>query len=142
MNPTLADKLTADAYQRMSRARTQLVLDYPFFGSLSLRLDLVADNTCQTAYTNGRIIGFSPAFVMSLSTAEVLGLLAHEVLHCTNGHCWRRDNRDPKRWNIACDYAINGQLIESGFTLPAGALINPQYSDRFAEWIYDRLPQD
>ncbi|MCK9513677.1 MAG: VWA-like domain-containing protein [Pigmentiphaga sp.] len=122
------------------QARAALVFDSPFFGALALRLKLQEDATCKTAWTDGAAIGYNPDFVASLSASELAGLLAHEVMHVAAGHPWRRDGRDAKRWNIACDYAINGELAAAGFQLPAGALLDSQYTGKAAEWIYDRLP--
>lgn len=125
----------------MIRARTALVLDEPFFGVLALRLRLIVDPSCDTAWTDGTSIGYSAEFVEKLSFPQKVALIAHEVLHCAMGHPWRRGGRDHRRWNVACDYAINWILKESGFVLPEGALIDPQYAGKSAEWIYDRLPQ-
>ncbi len=127
--------------QRVQRARTTLLLDQPFFGVLALRLTLQDDPTCDTAWTDGTTIAFSPKFVDTLSADELTAVLAHEVMHCAAGHPWRRDARDMKPWNVACDYAINHVLTSAGFRLPSCALQDPQYAGRWAEWIYDRLPQ-
>jgi predicted metal-dependent peptidase len=54
----------------------------------------------------------------------------------------RRGDRDPEKWNYACDYAINPILKDAGFVLPEGGLIDPQYANLNAEAIYDRLPDD
>lgn len=126
--------------RRVQSARTTLLLDQPFFGVLALQLQLLDDPACQTAWTNGSSVAFSPAFVDTLSQDELIAVLAHEVMHCACGHQWRRDSREPKRWNVAADYAINGLLKEAGFRLPASALLDSQYHGRSAEWIYDRLP--
>jgi predicted metal-dependent peptidase len=48
-------------------------------------------------------------------------------LHCALGHQCRRGQRDPELWNEAADLAINPILIGNGFTLPAGALIEPEF---------------
>src|SRR5262245_17364718 len=126
--------------QRIRRARARLVLDQPFFGVLALRLTLKIDDTCETAWTDGTSIGFSPTFADKLSDDETLAVFCHEVMHCACGHPWRRDNRNAERWNIAADYAINGILQDAGFRLPACALLDKQWHGKAAEWIYDRLP--
>lgn len=127
--------------RRVQAARTTLLLDNPFFGVLALQLGLIEDDTCETAWTNGRSIGFSPAFVDKLTQDELCGVLAHEVLHCACGHPWRRDQRDHKQFNVACDYAINPIIRDAGMKLPSCALLEPQYAGKWAEWIYDRLPK-
>lgn len=126
--------------RRVQSARTTLLLDQPFFGVLALQLQLLDDPTCPTAWTDGTSVAFSPAFVDTLSQDELIAVLAHEVMHCACGHQWRRDSREPKRWNVAADYAINGLLKEAGFRLPASALLDDRLTGRSAEWIYDRLP--
>lgn len=127
--------------KRLAKARTALVLDAPFFGALALRLRLEPDPSYETACTDGTRIKYNPAFIDSLDDAQIKGLLAHEVLHCTNGHPWRMDNRDPRRWNTAADMAINPLLIEAGFTLPADGLeCPPEWRGLSAEAIYNRLP--
>ena len=129
------------ARDKVKQARTALVLDQPFFGSLALRLRIVEDTGCPTAWTDGRSLGYNPAFMNALSDAEVLFVIAHEVMHCACGHPWRRDSRSPKRWNFACDYAINPVLIASGFKMPKLGLLDKDFEGKSAEWIYNRLPE-
>ena len=133
--------MITDASRRIQQARTALVLEQPFFGVLALRLRMVEDPSCETAYTDGVRIGYSPDFVGTLTQQELVGLLVHEVLHVANGHVWRRDGRDGHRWNVACDYAINDIIQKSGFTLPQGGLLDAQYAGKSAEWVYARLPE-
>jgi len=126
--------------KKVQAARTALVLDQPFFGALALRLAIRPDPGCGTAWVDGRSLGYDPEFIETLTHAETVALLAHEVMHCACGHPWRRDNRDPKKWNTAADYAVNPVLTDSGFTIPAGGLDSPEYAGKSAEWIFDRLP--
>ena len=112
----------------------------PFFGVLALSVELQTSDAIPTAATNGRTILFNPVFVDIVSQAELVGVMAHEVLHCANGHPWRRDARDPHGWNIAGDLAINPIIRGAGLTLPAGALCDQKTEGQSAEWIYDRLP--
>src|SRR5437016_8037510 len=131
MNQTQTEK-------KLTRARTQLNLNQPFFGTLCLRLKMVSANV-PTMITNGTRIAYNPAFVDGLTPAELQGSLAHEVLHCALGHHCRRGTRDPGLWNKAADYAINPIIIKNGLALPDGVLNDPQYTDLSAEEIYSRL---
>jgi predicted metal-dependent peptidase len=128
--------LETEAHARMLRARAALVLDHPFFGSLALRLHLKADPACDGLWTDGVTLGFNPQRVAAMSDAMVTGMQAHEVLHVVCGHHVRRDGRDEGLWNRACDYAVNGILLDAGFTLPAGFLDAPEHRGRTAEDIY------
>jgi predicted metal-dependent peptidase len=132
-----------NAQSKMTAARTSLVLENPFFSSLVLSLKMQADTTCETAWTDGRTLGYNPSFIDSLSHDKVTALWAHEVMHCSLGHCWRRDGRNDKGWKIACDRAINHDLKESGFTLPDGVEY-PTGNEigKSAEWIFARIRQE
>ena len=126
----------------MAAGRSDMVILDPFFGSLALGLTVKVDPGCGTAYTDSRVLGFDPEYIETLNHAEVKGLFVHEVLHCAAGHCWRRDGRDPKQWNVACDLAINPIARDAGYTLPKGLLFPAQYGwDEFktAEWYFARL---
>jgi predicted metal-dependent peptidase len=127
--------------EKLSRARTQLLLNQPFFGTLCLRLKLVAMPSFPTMATDGRRLVYNPAFVEKLTSAVLQGVLAHEVMHCALAHHCRRGERDAQLWNQATDYAINPILISNGITLPDDALVNPSFTDLGAEEIYARLPR-
>jgi len=127
------------AYEKMIRARTALVLEHPFYGSLALRLKLVEASFVETAAVDGVHLYYNPEYVESISMPEIKGLLAHEVVHCANGHPWRRGNREPGRWNEACDYTVNPLLVEAGFQLFPNALNEPAYAGKAAEEVYAAL---
>lgn len=123
---------------KLKLALTNLILDQPFFGALALRLPLIEDRTIPTFCTNSKWIKYNPKYAAKLSTAEIMGVICHEVLHVSNGHTWRRDARPHKRWNQAADYAINPMIVENGMALPEGALIDARFKDMSAEQI-DRI---
>jgi predicted metal-dependent peptidase len=130
--------LTAE--QKVVRARTQLLLNHPFFGTLCVRLKLMP-GSLPTMGTNGRRIVYNPAYVDQLKPVELEGVLAHEVLHCALAHHCRRGQRDAELWNQAADYAVNPILLASGVVLPAGVLVDAAFADLSAEEIYERLRQ-
>jgi predicted metal-dependent peptidase len=123
--------------QKLTKARTQLLLSQPFFGTLCVRLKPIP-GPVPTMATNGRVIVYNPEFVKGLTAAELEAVLAHETLHCALGHHCRRGERDPELWNEAADLAINPILVANKFTLPAGALLDPAYQNLSAEEIYAR----
>ncbi|NDY58566.1 hypothetical protein G3N56_17670 [Desulfovibrio sulfodismutans] len=123
----------------MARARAELVMDHPFFGSLALRLHMAPDPACTGMWTDGRTLGYRPALVEAMAVDTAVGLLAHEVLHIVCSHHLRRLGRDEALWNRACDYAVNGILKNAGFVLPSGALLDPAYADRSVDDIFAAL---
>lgn len=124
----------------MTKARAALVMTNPFFGTLALRMRIREDPTCQTAWCDGLTIAYNPDFVKKLTHDERIGLLAHEIGHPMLMHHTRRGNRNPRKWNMACDYALNPLL--KGFTLPKGGLDNPAYHNMSADEIYTLLPDN
>jgi predicted metal-dependent peptidase len=124
---------------RIQRARTTLLLDHPFFGTLLFRLGARSRTSIETMATDGVSLFFNPKFVETLSTAELIGTLAHETMHPALQHHTRRGSRNPKRWNMACDYAINPLLVEAGLTLPKDVLLDHRFRGMSAERIYNLL---
>lgn len=128
---TVKDKIT--------KARAGLILDRPFFGSLALRLRLVEDPTCKTAWTDGKHMGYNHKYIESLTLNQCKGLIAHEVMHNALAHNLRKGPREHGKWNIACDYAIDPLLIEDKMDVP-DATINQAWRDMSAEEIYNNIP--
>lgn len=127
---------------RIQKARTVLLLDHPFFGSLLYRLKDRESRAVKTMATDGISLLWNPEFVETLTAATLAGTLAHEVMHPALRHHLRRSGRDPKRWNIACDYAINPLLVDAGLKLPEGVLLESRFRGMSAEQIYNLLEAD
>jgi predicted metal-dependent peptidase len=127
---------------RIQKARTTLLLDHPFFGTLLFRLGARPCRSIATMATDGVSLFFNPDFVDTLSMAELAATLAHEVLHPGLQHHTRRNGRAPRRWNMACDYAINPILVEAGLTLPKGVLLDRRFHGMSAERIYNLLEDE
>jgi len=126
---------------RIQKARTALLLDHPFFGTLLFRLGGRPSNTIETMATDGVSLFYNPQFMEKLNAAELAGVLAHEVMHPALQHHTRRGDRDHKRWNIACDYAINPMLLDAGLTLPKDVLVDHRFRGMSAERIYNLVEE-
>ncbi|HTV53802.1 MAG TPA: VWA-like domain-containing protein [Terriglobia bacterium] len=127
---------------RIQKARTTLLLDHPFFGTLLFRLGGKASRSVATMATDGVSLFYNPEFVDTLNAAELAGVLAHEVMHPALQHHTRRGNRDQARWNMACDFAINPILLDAGLTLPKDVLIENRFRGMSAERIYNLIEED
>jgi predicted metal-dependent peptidase len=134
MKPT-----TLSSVVRIQKARTALLLDHPFFGTLLFRLGARERSSIATMATDGVSLYFNPEFVDSLSSAELIGVLAYETMHPALQHHTRRGGRESKRWNMACDYAINPLLVDAGLTLPRKVLLDDRFRGMSAERIYNLL---
>jgi len=129
----------ASALAKLGAARTRLVLERPFLGALVLHLALVPSARCRTVATDGRGFHFNPGFIDSLGLAEAQFALAHEAMHCALLHFDRARHRVRRRWDRACDYAVNQLLVDDGMRAPAGVLLDPAYRGLAAEEIYPLL---
>ena len=95
--------MNQEAAQAYSKARSRLVLDQPFFGTLCLRLKPVQSDEMETAATDGEHIYYNPKYFLKLREPERVGLLAHEVMHVALLHMLRRQEREHRKWNVATD---------------------------------------
>jgi hypothetical protein len=131
------------AAAKLAAARTRLILDKPFLGALVLRLPLVeAGAWCRSTGTDARKLYYNPQWIDVLSTAQVQFALAHEALHCALGHFARRGHRVQRKWDLACDFAINPLLLDEGLQPPLGAQVLDLYRGMAAEEIYPCLDDE
>ena len=143
--------------EKLITARISLLFRQPFFGSMVTRLELIRDDSIDTAATDGRNFIYNLEFIAGLTSKELEFLFGHEVLHNVFEHHIRKNfpdevnvfNKDGKMtntcrhhlaWNIACDYAVNEILIESKIGEKIkGTLYDEKYRGKCAEEIYDML---
>src|SRR6056297_1079331 len=124
----------------MYDTRKKLVLDYPFFGTLALSMEIKETHSTPTLSTNGKDLRFNPDFTNSLSQKERIFCFLHEIGHIIFMHHFRRGDRDPDIWNMAGDYAINIMLSDSvDIDFPENCLIDAKYTGWSTEKIYDEL---
>ena len=119
------------------------MLQEPYLASAVARFPIRAapvPEQIPTMATDGYRIFYNEDFVLSRSEADLRFILAHEVLHCLFGHMDRRQERSPRRWNIAADLAVNGALVEFGFEAAEGVLLAAWTTGLTVEEIYEALP--
>lgn len=132
--------------KKLVKARTALVLEHPFVGSIALNMPYEMDHTIPTAATNGKRIKFNPYFIEDLTDEEVKFLVAHECFHPMLEHPFRRGDRNHRKWNQAGDYVINQLLTDEGIgKMIDGGLINKSLFDAgkgTTDGIYNILPDE
>jgi predicted metal-dependent peptidase len=142
MGVLIARDQYTSASEKMIKARTGLVLDHYFFGSLALRLKIVEDKTCRTGWTDGKSLGYNPAWIDTLSLDKTKGFIAHEVMHLALHHASRMKNRLITPWNKAADYVVNLPLVKAGFDLPDDGLISDAFDNMCVEQVYPIVYQE
>ncbi len=136
--------MVADLEKKLAAARTRLILDRPFLGALVMRLPLVAADPqwCPTSATDARSIYYNEQYIADLSVSQVQFVLSHEALHCALSHFSRRGRRDHRRWDTACDLAINPILTMDKLEPPPGVLLDDNFGGMTAEEIYPCLDEN
>jgi len=118
-------KLVEAAEERMSRTFLELGVGYtntmvgttklggdPMLFSLLFPVQHVATLNIPTAATDGVRFYWNPKFILKLSPRGLRFVQGHESFHALYMHPQRRGSRDPKLWNIAVDYIVNGAIME------------------------------
>lgn len=142
--------------ERFQRVRMDAMKKYPFYALLLMKIKLSIDENCETAYTDGHRIAFSPKFLGEIDDKELLFVLMHEILHVALLHCSKsRMSKMPNQENanIACDIVVNSNILySSGMDLKAITLkeygvsmhLAPNGKEGYlytAEEVYKMLPE-
>ena len=134
------------------RARSWFVASYPLLGALAAAFDVIEDaaiceqNDIAVAAVDSELrrVYINPNFPWTYPAMQFV--MAHELLHVGLRHEARRQGREPYLWNVACDYVINGWLVEMGVgEYPTDdLLLDPElgFEKESAEAIYDRIVGD
>ncbi|MHB8453862.1 MAG: vWA domain-containing protein [Acidiferrobacterales bacterium] len=133
-----------DIETKLAAARARLILDKPFLGALVLRLPVVAADPawCKTTATDARGFYYNRDYIAALNMEQTQFVLAHEALHCALSHFVRRQHRVKRRWDLACDYAVNPLLVNDGLAPPPGTLVLDCYDGMTAEEIYPCIQEN
>lgn len=121
--------------------------DWVFMATLCSLLETVITDSIPYGATDGNNLYINPETFVKLTDQEQVFLLAHEALHVAYLHMSRRETRDPELFNMACDFVINLELVNQGFTMIDGGLIDKKYHNMSAEEVYELIkntasPQD
>lgn len=134
-----------DPGKRLLRAKVQLLLAHPFFGTLASHLEMEPNTKWLkrpgTFSTDCNKFYYRPDYIEKLNDGQLEFILAHSLLHCALEHFYRYHGRIKKRWDIATDFAVNNILMEAGFPSPDSILYDPSVKDITADSIYGRLPK-
>ncbi|MGC6404762.1 MAG: DUF2201 family putative metallopeptidase [Candidatus Comchoanobacterales bacterium] len=134
----------------VEQARNWLISSYPMLGSLVASFEIIVDQelcrqmgiSVAAVHAEMQKIYINPA--LELTEEEYKFVIAHELLHVGLRHDARRQGRDPFLWNLACDYVINGWLVEMelGEMPDFGTLYDPTFKGESAESLYDIITTD
>lgn len=125
--------------EKIDQAKTKLMLENPYFGTLITSLDLRINNNIASIRNLGDVMEYNDEYLEVLSVNEVSTLLANAAMHQALFHGERGKGKLSSVWNLASDYAINDLLVENGFMLPPMANYASRFEMLYAEQIYTIL---
>ena len=125
--------------QKLEQAKTKLMLENPYFGTLLTSIDLRVNNTIASFRPLGDVLEYNDEYIDVLSVNEVSTILANSAMHQALFHSDRGKDKVASVWNLASDYAINDLLVENGFMLPPMANYASRFEMLYAEQIYTIL---
>lgn len=130
--------------ERAHKAAMQIGYNAPFLLPALAQVEFIESTEVPTMGVNDNaVIAINPEFAKTLAPRVLGGCVAHELLHLMLAHTQRQNGRDVKRWNLACDMAINQVLRDSGIALPSFAVYPPyHHQNKTAEELYELLKQE
>ena len=135
------ERRKAICLEQLAQNRQQLLVKWPFIGSVIMRMELVPvrDDRLKTAATNGDCIFVDINFFANLTQEQRQFVLAHEVWHCVLLHFARKGKRDHTLFNIATDLEIHFTLKNEKMSEPWVLPHELCWADMSAEEIYEKL---
>jgi len=126
-------------HPKISKAITKLMLEKPFFGLSSTKVELKQNNKIKgIAYYNDTL-EYNSEYLDALNIDEVSSIIANASLQLVLHHSDRGINKKSNIWQLASDYAINSLLIENGFKLHPLSNYSEQFHNLSTEDIYHIL---
>ncbi len=126
----------------ISSAKAKLLVDYPLFGTIASKLQLIQNDDIQAFKSNGITLEYNGDFLKNLSIDEMQFVLANGAMHASLAHESRKNARSGWLWQKATDYAINDMLVENGMDRPWQAHYSKRFNGLYAEEIYAELKED
>lgn len=100
-----------DLETKLQRAKTWLLITTPCEASILQGMPMVINSKItQTMAINATHIFYNEDWVKTLNELQIRGLLLHEAQHILRLHNLRMGDRQPSKWNIACDKPINENI--------------------------------
>lgn len=130
------------ANELTAAAAVRLTLRFPFWTEVFYSMQVfeaAPEMGIPTQATDGRNLWVNRKFFSGIPLEQQVAELVHELGHKIFLHPSRRGNREPKLWNIACDYVINAMMKVNGFNIPSDWLLDMRYEGWLAEKVYADL---
>ncbi len=128
--------------EKISQAKAKLLVEWPYFGSVASRLELIPNDDIESFKSDGSKLEYNKDFFNEIELSEMEFVFANGAMHASLLYENRKNNRSGWLWQLATDYAINDMLVENGLNRPYQAHYSKRFSGLYAEEIYAELKDD
>lgn len=135
------DERALDLELDKTKSRVFILNNAAFLGSMLANIVFRWDDTIETANIGNNTMCWNPHWFLELPPETRKTVLVHEIWHEALLHMPRRQGRDPKLWNFACDIFINNNLENENYSFVGveNCWKDQKYSGMNEEAIYDEL---
>lgn len=128
--------------ERIEKAKSKLMLEHPYFGSIASGLKLTIDEDVEAFESNGTTFSYNDDYLNNLSIDELEFALANGAMHYALLHQNRTNNRESWLWQLATDYAVNAMLVKNSLFAPDRINYQKRFDEMYAEEIYAILENE
>ena len=128
--------------KKISQAKAQLLVEYPYFGTLASKLELIVNDDIESFKSDGKKLQYNSDFLKEAEISEIEFILANGAMHISLAHQNRKSGRSGWLWQMATDMAINDMLVENGLDRPYQAQYREKFKGMYAEEIYAELQDE
>ena len=132
----------SNANEKISRAKAKLLVEYPYFGTIASKLEIVLNDDLEAFKSDGKKIEYSEDFLQNAEIGELEFVLANGAMHASLAHENIKNGRSGWLWQMATDMAINDMLVQNGLDRPDEAQYRVRFKGMYAEEIYAELKSD
>lgn len=129
----------------VAKIRTEMLVTYPFFGTLAMYLKPICvppDQGLWLAGVDGVNLFINYHTVKALPLPQQVFLFSHEVMHCALRHYARLNSRDINDWQYATDVVINNVLTENKMVMIPGGIYRPEFTGMSADEVYRAIQNE
>ena len=124
-----------------TKSKVFILNNAAFLGCMLANITFRWDDQIPTASIGNNLLSWNPRWFLSLVPETRKTVLVHEIWHEALLHGLRRQTRDPKIWNYACDIFTNNKLEDEGYSFVGVETCwkDQQFRGMNEEAIYDIL---
>lgn len=115
----------------------KILIKAPLLKSYIEWLNFVPSSEVNTGSTDGFNVYYNPKNLSQRTEQEQQFTLVHEIMHVALNHMERRNERDMKGYNYACDAVINQMIQDFGIPISEGSINCPDAKGYSVEEYYD-----